>query len=113
MASSPASSLISPSISPSSTCHSTHPSVTALKSLLTTTLRIATTDNRVFIGSFMGTDQLLNIILVNTEEYILGNETSRFVGQIMLPWRLVLHVEAFDQQSPSKGKARDSRALYI
>ncbi|KAJ8591342.1 hypothetical protein M405DRAFT_695352, partial [Rhizopogon salebrosus TDB-379] len=68
-------------------------SVTTLKSLLTTTLRITTTDNRVFIGSFMGTDQLLNIILVNTEEHILGNDSSRFVGQIMLPWRLVLHVE--------------------
>jgi hypothetical protein len=67
----------------------------------------------VFIGTFMGTDQLLNIILVNTEEYILGNEASRFVGQVMLPWRLVLHVEAFDQQSTSNGKAQDDRSLYI
>lgn len=61
----------------------------------------------------MGTDQLLNIILVNTEEHILGNDSSRFVGQIMLPWRLVLHVEAFDQQNPSKSKARDNGTLYI
>jgi hypothetical protein len=59
----------------------------------------------------MGTDQLLNIILVNAEEYILGNDSSRFVGQIMLPWRLVIHVEAFDQQDPSKGKTKNS--LYI
>lgn len=61
----------------------------------------------------MGTDQLLNIILVNTEEYILGNEASRFVGQVMLPWRLVLHVEAFDQQNTSNGKAKDDRSMYI
>ncbi|KAG1725587.1 uncharacterized protein EDB91DRAFT_1062148 [Suillus paluster] len=107
------SSLLAPSVSPSSTDKSPSNTITALKSLLTNTLRITTTDNRVFIGTFMGTDQLLNIILVNTEEYILGNEASRFVGQIMLPWRLVLHVEAFDQHNPSKGKAKDNRSLYI
>ncbi|KAG2034344.1 hypothetical protein BDR03DRAFT_965433 [Suillus americanus] len=113
MASFESSSLLSPSASPSSTDQSTCSSIAALKSLLTTTLRITTTDNRVFIGTFMGTDQLLNIILVNTEEYILGNEASRFVGQIMLPWRLVLHVEAFDQQNTSNSKAKDNRSLYI
>ncbi|KAG1746840.1 hypothetical protein EDB19DRAFT_328693 [Suillus lakei] len=111
MASFESSSLLSPSMSPSGTDQSTCPSIAALKSLLTTTLRITTSDNRVFIGTFMGTDQLLNIILVNTEEYILGNEASRFVGQVMLPWRLVLHVEAYDQQK--NGKVKDNRSLYI
>ncbi|KAG1889182.1 hypothetical protein F4604DRAFT_826800 [Suillus subluteus] len=113
MASFESSSLLSPSMSASSTDQSTCPSIAALKSLLTSTLRITTIDNRVFIGTFMGTDQLLNIILVNTEEYILGNEASRFVGQVMLPWRLVLHVEAFDQQSTSNSKVKDDRSLYI
>jgi len=99
-------------LSSSSPRNTTRSNVAVLKSLLTTTLRIMTTDNRIFIGSFMGTDQLLNIILVNTEEYIQGNDSSRFVGQIMLPWRLVIHVEAFDQQNLSKGRAKDTGTIY-
>ncbi|KIJ21324.1 hypothetical protein PAXINDRAFT_58002, partial [Paxillus involutus ATCC 200175] len=64
--------------------------------LLKETLRIVTSDNRVFIGTFVGTDRLLNILLVNTEEYILPTEepTGRYVGQVMVPWRLITQVEA-------------------
>jgi len=62
-------------------------------------LRIVTSDGRVFIGTFVGTDQLLNVLLVNTEEYRVhptanANPNGRFVGQVMIPWRLIMQVEA-------------------
>ena len=63
-----------------------------LKSILRGTLRIITGDSRAFIGTFVGTDKSLNIILLNTEEFRLGadaNPTGRYVGQVMIPWRLI------------------------
>ena len=63
-----------------------------LKSLFRSTLRIITDDSRAFIGTFVGTDKSLNILLINTEEFRLGadaNPAGRFVGQVMIPWRLI------------------------
>jgi len=63
-----------------------------LKSILRGTLRIITDDNRAFIGTFVGTDKSLNILLLNTEEFRLGadaNTPGRYVGQVMIPWRLI------------------------
>jgi small nuclear ribonucleoprotein (snRNP)-like protein len=63
-----------------------------LKSILRGTLRIITDDSRAFIGTFVGTDKSLNILLLNTEEFRLGedaNPAGRFVGQVMIPWRLI------------------------
>ena len=63
-----------------------------LKSILRGTLRIIIDDNRVFIGTFVGTDKSLNILLLNTEEFRLGvdaNPAGRYVGQVMIPWRLI------------------------
>jgi small nuclear ribonucleoprotein (snRNP)-like protein len=63
-----------------------------LKSILRGTLRITTDDNRAFIGTFVGTDKSLNILLLNTEEFRLGadaNPAGRYVGQVMIPWRLI------------------------
>jgi small nuclear ribonucleoprotein (snRNP)-like protein len=63
-----------------------------LKSILRGTLRIITDDNRAFIGTFVGTDKSLNILLLNTEEFRLGadaNPAGRYVGQVMIPWRLI------------------------
>jgi small nuclear ribonucleoprotein (snRNP)-like protein len=63
-----------------------------LKSILRGTLRILTDDNRAFIGTFVGTDKSLNILLLNTEEFRLGadaNPAGRYVGQVMIPWRLI------------------------
>lgn len=57
-------------------------------------------DGRIFIGTFVGTDKQLNILLVSTEEFRIGpdavdgNPDGRFVGQVMIPWRLVRRVEA-------------------
>ena len=48
----------------------------------------------------MGTDKQLNILLVSTDEFrigsdaVNGNPDGRFVGQVMIPWRLVRRVEA-------------------
>lgn len=63
-----------------------------LKSILRGTIRIITTDSRAFIGTFVGTDKSLNILLLNTEEFRLdagANPAGRFVGQVMIPWRLI------------------------
>ncbi|KDR68684.1 hypothetical protein GALMADRAFT_46514, partial [Galerina marginata CBS 339.88] len=73
------------------------PALQRLRGLLRQLLRICTTDGRVFIGTFAGTDKPLNIILVNAEEYRVGpgqDEDGRFVGQVMLPWKVIVKVEA-------------------
>ena len=75
------------------------PAVRDLKSLLNRTLRVTIRDGRVFLGSFAGTDKLLNILLVNTDEFRFSppqhaNPGGRFVGLVLIPWRLVLNVEA-------------------
>jgi small nuclear ribonucleoprotein (snRNP)-like protein len=86
------------------------PSISKLKALLRRALRVTITDHRIFIGNFVGSDQLLNIILVNTEEYRRGrngNSTGRYVGQIMIPWKFVVKVEA----AVDENQANDS--LYF
>ncbi|GJE84412.1 LSMD1 domain-containing protein [Phanerochaete sordida] len=75
------------------------PAVARLKGLLNHTLRVTIRDGRVFLGSFAGTDALLNILLVNTDEFRFAppqhaNPGGRFVGLVLVPWRLVLSVEA-------------------
>ena len=76
--------------------------VEKIKSFLNQLLRITTTDGRVFIGTFTGTDKPLNLILLNAEEYrISGPESKsdgRFVGQVIFPWKVVVKVEAFIKQ---------------
>lgn len=51
---------------------------------------------------FAGTDKPLNIILINAEEYRLGPDQDpdgRYVGQVMLPWKVIVKVEAHVQGS--------------
>ncbi|VDC07168.1 unnamed protein product [Peniophora sp. CBMAI 1063] len=65
--------------------------VEALQSLLQETLRISISDGRIFIGTFVGTDKAMNILLVNTDEFRLGpkeNPDGRFVGQVLHGWRI-------------------------
>lgn len=88
----------SPPSSPnsSSSDQSNTASIIRLKELLRETIRVRITDGRIFIGTFVGTDQPLNIVLINTEEFQLGSEenlTSRYVGQVVIPWKLVVKVE--------------------
>jgi small nuclear ribonucleoprotein (snRNP)-like protein len=44
-------------------------SIAKLQTLLCQPIRISTTDNRILVGTFAGTDKPLNIILTNAEEY--------------------------------------------
>ena len=86
----------SSSVSLPTTQHIT-PAIQRLKDLLRETLRVSILDGRIFLGTFVGTDQPLNILLINTEEFRLGpeeNKGGRYIGQIMIPWRLVVKVEA-------------------
>ncbi|KAI0960901.1 hypothetical protein AcV7_000152 [Taiwanofungus camphoratus] len=92
---------------------STPGSIQNLKSLLRQTLRITIDDHRIFLGTFVGTDKQLNILLVNTEEfrigsdYIDGDPHGRYVGQIMVPWRLVNKVEVSEGAGPVSGIRED------
>jgi small nuclear ribonucleoprotein (snRNP)-like protein len=72
-------------------------SIVALRRLLQQPLRVTVLDGRIFLGTFVGTDQPLNILLANAEEYRIGpseNPNGRYVGQVMIPWRLVVKAEA-------------------
>ncbi|KAL4065765.1 hypothetical protein V8B97DRAFT_2010080 [Scleroderma yunnanense] len=85
------------------------PAIAAVKELFNQTLRVSTTDNRVFLGTFVGTDQQLNLLFVNTEEFILRqpfDPNGRYVGQVMIPWRMIKQVEANECNA-------DGGSLYI
>ncbi|RDX51516.1 hypothetical protein OH76DRAFT_1346720 [Lentinus brumalis] len=88
--------------------------VEQLKALLRTTLRISVTDGRVFLGTFAGTDKQLNLLLINTDEYRVGPDAGpdaldgRYVGQVMIPWRLVVRVESRLEGGQQARKYRDS-----
>ena len=76
-----------------------------MKCLLRKILRVSVTDGRIFIGTFAGTDKPLNIILINAEEFRLGpeeNPDGRFVGQVVIPWKLILKVEADTREPDSQ-----------
>lgn len=91
-----------------------------LKSILRGTLRIITDDNRAFVGTFVGTDKSLNILLLNTEEFRLDageNTAGRYVGQVMIPWRIVQNIglqigettaQAYPEQVRGPSKCRRS-----
>lgn len=107
-----------PSLSSSSTFPSS-PSASALdhlRSLLRELLRVSTTDGRVFLGTFAGTDKPLNIILINAEEYRMGpghDPDGRYVGQVMLPWKIITKVEAhIPGQKPPRNGCGDSIYMW-
>ena len=89
----------------------------SLQGFLQQLLRITTTDNRVFLGTFAGTDKPLNIILINAEEYHISNQDSgqrvkldedgRYVGQVMLPWKMIVKVEVYERDSAMEKERRD------
>src|SRR5215471_8299855 len=71
-------------------------SIVKIKALLRQIVRITVLDGRIFLGTFVGMDQPLNIILINTEEFRQGcggSPVGRYVGQVMIPWRLVTKAE--------------------
>ncbi|THU88194.1 hypothetical protein K435DRAFT_762055 [Dendrothele bispora CBS 962.96] len=91
--------------------------IDTLKSLLRTTLRITVTDGRIFLGAFVGTDKPMNILLMETEEFRLGpgeNPNGRYVGQVMIPWKMITKIEAQDEVLETRDQlGKDMRAGYI
>lgn len=92
------------------------PALEALQSFLQQLLRITTIDDRVFLGTFAGTDKPLNIILINAEEYrisqgsgqrVKDNEDGRYVGQVLLPWKMIVKVEVHERESMMEKERRD------
>ncbi|KAF8815286.1 hypothetical protein BYT27DRAFT_7040262, partial [Phlegmacium glaucopus] len=64
-------------------------------------------DSCIFLGTFAGTDKPLNIILINAERYrifqgpgqrVKLNENERFVGQVLLPWKMIVKVEVYERK---------------
>ena len=73
--------------------------VSQMKSLFRQFLRITTSDGRIFLGTFTGTDKHLNILLANTDEFRFAppeeaNPSGRYVGLVMIPKRLIVKIEA-------------------
>jgi N-alpha-acetyltransferase 38, NatC auxiliary subunit len=101
------------------------PNLTALdslRSILQQVLRITTVDSRIFMGIFAGTDKPLNIILINAEEYRISQnpgqkvevvDDGRYVGQVLLPWKMIVKVEVHESDDvPKKGNdKRDNTYL--
>ncbi|KAG5335032.1 hypothetical protein C0989_002425 [Termitomyces sp. Mn162] len=88
--------MASPALPSQSELPQSHPAITRLKHLLRQLLRVTISDGRIFLGTFAGTDQPLNLLLINTEEFRLGideDPNGRYVGQVVIPWRLVVKVE--------------------
>ncbi|RYP56145.1 hypothetical protein DL771_012090 [Monosporascus sp. 5C6A] len=83
-----------------------------LHSLINKTLRVHTTDSRIFVGTFKCTDPKSNVILAVTHEYrppsidkvgeaaahsgddtVKMNMTSRYLGLIVIPGRYIVKME--------------------
>ncbi|KAF9521516.1 hypothetical protein CPB83DRAFT_823528 [Crepidotus variabilis] len=100
----------------------TSSAISQIKSLLQQLLRITTTDGRIFIGTFAGTDKPLNIVLINADEYRIDANGScsegRFVGQVMFPAKVVVKIEAPALKAKQSGvsgivRTRDAESLYF
>lgn len=90
------------------------PAIIRLKGLLRQICRITTSDGRIFIGTFAGTDQPLNVLLINTEEYRPGSDEipeGRYVGQVVIPWKLVVKVEIEGQAAGGANGMQQSQAF--
>ncbi|KAL1848614.1 hypothetical protein Plec18167_002239 [Paecilomyces lecythidis] len=105
-----------------------------LESLLGRTLRIHTTDTRMFVGTFKCTDTDRNIILAGTCEYrfpspsaikaaadasskdktqvtkadtVKVDMTSRLIGLVVVPGRYITRIEV--EESPEEVRLREQR----
>ncbi|KAK2767600.1 hypothetical protein FQN54_003758 [Arachnomyces sp. PD_36] len=82
-----------------------------LKSLLGRTLRIHTTDTRLFVGAFKCSDNDRNIILGGTYEYRYPDPstdadiTSRFIGLVVVPGQHITKIELDAYPNEVRGQA--------
>ncbi|KAL2060769.1 hypothetical protein VTL71DRAFT_9411 [Oculimacula yallundae] len=88
-----------------------------LSSLLNKTLRVTTTDTRMFLGQFKCTDSDLNIILSSAYEYrlppppkstsastpVTQDLTSRYLGLVVVPGEYITRIEVEEFTSQMKG----------
>ncbi|KAL1985637.1 hypothetical protein VTN96DRAFT_7504 [Rasamsonia emersonii] len=96
-----------------------------LQSLLGRTLRVHTTDTRMFVGTFKCTDTDRNIILAGTHEYrfpspsaiqaaaestsadadkVKVDMTSRFIGLVVVPGQYITRIEL--EENPNELSAQ-------
>ncbi|KAJ3802338.1 hypothetical protein GGU11DRAFT_752932 [Lentinula aff. detonsa] len=100
--------------------------ITELRQLLNSTIRITVADGRIFLGSFIGTDQPMNILLTDTQEFRLESPTTgdnrednelcsgRFVGQVLIPWKIVRKIEVQEPaQFPQRTRTQPDYDGYI
>jgi small nuclear ribonucleoprotein (snRNP)-like protein len=87
---------------PTSSAERSRPALAAFQRLLRRSIRLTTIDGRVFLGTLVGADKAMNILMVSTHEYRPGEppgartpqmEGGRFIGQAMVPWKRVVKVE--------------------
>jgi small nuclear ribonucleoprotein (snRNP)-like protein len=89
----------SPTLEHSGELPNDRPALTALRALLRRTMRVTVYDGRVLLGTFVGTDKDLNVLLLSTQEFRPGPPSTpsmdegRYVGQVMIPWRRVVKAE--------------------
>ncbi|XP_028394206.1 N-alpha-acetyltransferase 38, NatC auxiliary subunit-like [Dendronephthya gigantea] len=81
----------------------TPPSKALLQSWLNKTLKVKISDGRRLIGSFLCTDQEMNIILGSCQEFVHGedyeNEDPRILGLAMIPGKHIVSLEIDEQQT--------------
>ncbi|KAJ5041818.1 uncharacterized protein L3040_005384 [Drepanopeziza brunnea f. sp. 'multigermtubi'] len=87
-----------------------------LSSLFNRTLRVTTTDTRMFLGHFKCTDSDRNIILAQTHEYRLPpppkdiqpgqvmDMTSRYLGLVVVPGEHIVKIELEEFVSQLRGR---------
>jgi len=97
-----------------------------LSSLISKTLRVTTTDTRMFLGQFKCTDSDRNIILSHTFEYrlpppptpssttsnpetktITQDLSSRYLGLVVIPGEFIQKIEVEEWVSQMKGRAKE------
>ncbi|KAH9892965.1 Sm-like ribonucleoprotein [Xylariomycetidae sp. FL2044] len=97
-----------------------------LKSLLNKTLRVNTTDGRIFVGTFKCTDTHRNVVLSLTYEYrqpsqrqlaeaaaaaavdaetISANMSSRYLGLVVIPGQHIVKMEVEEFASQVKSRS--------
>ncbi|ODM24266.1 hypothetical protein SI65_02025 [Aspergillus cristatus] len=113
----------------------TQQAVQYLDSLIGQTLRVHTTDTRLFVGTFKCTDAARNVILATTHEYrypspsavkevasgandpekrssgtadsqnVKANMTSRLIGLVVIPGQHITRIEL--EETPEQVKVRE------
>ncbi|KAK7743314.1 hypothetical protein SLS62_010686 [Diatrype stigma] len=105
-----------------------------LKSLINKTLRVHTTDSRMFVGTFKCTDPNSNVILSLTHEYrqpsrqklaelaatadpgsemVSADMTSRYLGLIVIPGEYIVKMEAEEFVSQMKTRSPFGRRDFF